>query len=100
MNTEMITAQPGYQTHVPVQSQLVHERKVSFVRKYIFSEDHKMIARQYLITGIIWGILGGAMSIVFRVQLAYPDRSFPWLKEIFGHWAPGGKIDPEFYYAL
>jgi len=78
----------------------IHEHKLNFVRKWIFSEDHKVIAKQYLITGIIWAIIGGGMSVVFRLQLAYPDKSFPWLEDIFGRWAPGGRISPEFYYAL
>jgi cytochrome c oxidase subunit 1 len=78
----------------------MHEHKQNFVTKYIFSQDHKMIAKQYLITGIIWAIIGGGMSVLFRIQLAYPDKSFPWLQDIFGHWAQGGKIQPEFYYAL
>src|ERR1700760_4368554 len=59
-----------------------------------------MIAKQYLVTGIIWAILGGGMSVVFRLQLAYPNASFPILEDIFGKWARGGHIQPEFYYAL
>ena len=96
----MIISPSGEQSQSPAQSQTVHEHKLNFVTKYIFSQDHKMIAKQYIITGIIWAIIGGAMSLVFRLQLAYPDRSFPWLEDIFGHWAPGGRIQPEFYYAL
>src|ERR1700748_3484988 len=72
----------------------------SFITKYVFSQDHKMIAKQFLITGIIWAFLGGLMSVLFRLQLGYPDQSFPWLEDILGHWAKGGKIQPEFYYAL
>jgi cytochrome c oxidase subunit 1 len=78
----------------------IHEHKQNFVTKYIFSQDHKMIAKQYLITGILWAILGGGMSVIFRLQLGYPEKSFPWLEDIFGHWARGGRIQPEFYYAL
>src|SRR5580698_6979249 len=81
-------------------TETVHEHKPGFIRKYIFSEDHKMIAKQYLFTGIIWAIIGGGMSLIFRFQLAYPDTSFPWLEDIFGRWARGGRIQPEFYYAL
>jgi cytochrome c oxidase subunit 1 len=72
----------------------------SFISKYVFSMDHKMIAKQFLITGIIWAILGGLMSVLFRLQLGFPDATFPWLENILGHWAKGGKIQPEFYYAL
>ncbi len=77
-----------------------HHHHETFISKYIFSMDHKMIAKQFLITGIIWAILGGLMSVLFRLQLGFPDTTFPWLETILGHWAKGGKINPEFYYAL
>jgi cytochrome c oxidase subunit I len=47
---------------------------------YIFSMDHKIIARQFLITGIIWAIIGAAMSVVFRMQLGFPEESLTWIK--------------------
>jgi cytochrome c oxidase subunit I len=74
--------------------------KQSFVAKYIFSTDHKTIGKQFLITGMIWAIIGGLFSVLFRLQLGYPDQSFPILETFFGHWAKGGQIQPEFYYAL
>jgi cytochrome c oxidase subunit 1 len=72
----------------------------SFVSKYIFSQDHKMIGKQFLITGIIWAIIGGLFSVLFRLQLGFPGQSFPILETFFGNWAKGGTIQPEFYYAL
>jgi cytochrome c oxidase subunit 1 len=77
-----------------------HHHKQSFVTKYIFSQDHKTIAKQFLITGIIWAVIGALFSVLFRLQLGYPDESFPILETVFGKWAPGGRISPEFYYAL
>jgi len=74
--------------------------KETFVSKYIFSMDHKTIGKQFLITGIIWAIIGGLFSVLFRLQLGYPDQSFPILETFFGKWAKGGQIQPEFYYAL
>ncbi len=74
--------------------------KETFISKYVFSMDHKTIAKQFLITGIIWAIIGGLFSVLFRLQLGYPDQSFPILETFFGHWAKGGQIQPEFYYAL
>lgn len=74
--------------------------KETFISKYIFSMDHKTIGKQFLITGIIWAIVGGLFSVLFRLQLGYPDQSFPILETFFGHWAKGGQIQPEFYYAL
>jgi len=72
----------------------------TFITKYIFSQDHKTIAKQFLVTGIIWAFIGGLFSVVFRLQLGYPEATFPILEDFFGHWAKGGKIQPEFYYAL
>ena len=78
----------------------VHHHHETFITKYVFSQDHKMICKQFLITGIIWAILGASMSVLFRLQLGYPDATFPFLEDILGKWAKGGKIQPEFYYAL
>jgi cytochrome c oxidase subunit 1 len=72
----------------------------SFITKYIFSQDHKMISKQYMVTGIIWAMIGGFFSVIFRLQLGFPDQTFPFLEDIFGHWAKGGRLDTEFYYAL
>jgi cytochrome c oxidase subunit 1 len=77
-----------------------HHHEDSFISKYVFSQDHKMIAKQFLITGMIWAIIGGLFSVLFRLQLGYPDMTFPFLEDIFGKWAQGGKISPDFYYAL
>lgn len=77
-----------------------HHHHETFITKYVFSQDHKMIAKQFLITGMVWAVLGGLMSVLFRLQLGYPDATFPWLEDILGKWAKGGRITPEAYYAL
>ena len=78
-----------------------HHHHQSFITKYVFSMDHKMICKQFLITGMIWAIIGGLMSVLFRLQLGYPDAHFQILEDIFGKtWAKDGQIQPEFYYAL
>ena len=77
-----------------------HHHHETFITKYVFSQDHKMIAKQFLVTGIIWAVIGGLFSVIFRFQLGYPESTFPFLEDLLGHWAKGGKIDPEFYYAL
>src|SRR5688500_4240794 len=78
----------------------VHHHKETFITKYIFSQDHKTIGKQFLITGIIWAIIGGLFSVLFRLQLGFPEQTFPILETFFGRWAKGGVIQPEFYYAL
>src|SRR6476620_1138628 len=77
-----------------------HHHKQSFITKYIFSQDHKTIAKQFLITGIMWAVIGALFSVLFRLQLGYRDETFPFLETVFGKWAAGGRINPEFYYAL
>jgi cytochrome c oxidase subunit I len=78
-----------------------HHHHQSFIRKYIFSEDHKTIAKQFLITGIFWAIVGAALSVLFRIQLGYPDADLTWMKPLLGKWiTENGQIAPEFYNAL
>ncbi len=78
-----------------------HEHHDNWITKYIFSQDHKMIAKQYLITAIFWALIGGGMSLVFRIQLGFPDADIGWLQPFFGKWiTSSGKLDPEFYLAL
>ena len=77
----------------------------NFITHYIFSQDHKIIAKQFLITGIFWAIIGAGMSIIFRLQLGFPEESLAWLKPLLGKWitvneAGIGTLDPQFYYAL
>lgn len=94
--------------HVPQETAVSHgyhdehheHHKETFISKYIFSMDHKTIGKQFLITGMVWAIIGGLFSVLFRLQLGYPGQSFPILETFFGHWAKGGQIQPEFYYAL
>jgi cytochrome c oxidase subunit I len=55
------------------------------ILKYIWSTDHKMIAMQYMFTGMFMAIVGGFMAYVFRMQLAFPGLSVPG----FGVVSPG-----------
>lgn len=77
-----------------------HHHKENFFTKYIFTMDHKMIGKQFLITGMIMGIVGVMMSMLFRLELAYPEQSFPILEFFLGKWAPDGVMDPNIYLAL
>ena len=74
--------------------------KETFLTKYVFSQDHKMIAKQFLITGIIMAVIAMGLSILFRLQLAWPEKDFPILETFLGKWAEGGRIKPDFYLAL
>tara|TARA_B110000483_G_scaffold239309_1_gene317562 strand:+ start:2255 stop:4054 length:1800 start_codon:yes stop_codon:yes gene_type:complete len=78
-----------------------HHHSEPFITKYLFSQDHKMIAKQFLITGTIMAFVGMIMSLLFRLQLAWPGESFGILNFFLGDkWAPEGVLDPNMYLAL
>ena len=95
MNGATITSSP------PQAEVEVHAHKENFVQKYIFSTDHKTIAKQFLISGIVWAVIGVFLSVVFRLQLGFPEAQLTLLRPIFGDWiTAAGKIDSEYYLAL
>lgn len=59
-----------------------------------------MISKQFLITAIIMGFIGMALSMLFRLQLGWPGESFGILETVLGKWAEGGILDPNMYLAL
>src|SRR5690554_3104879 len=76
------------------------EHKETFFIKHVFAMDHKTIAKQFLVTGIIWAVIGGLFSVLFRLQLSWPDETWPVLEMIFSNWFDAGKMTTEAYYAL
>lgn len=78
-----------------------HHEKESFVTKYIFSQDHKMISKQFLITAIFMAIVAMMLSVFFRLQLGWPGESFGILNTFLGDkWAPDGILDRSMYLSL
>ena len=76
-----------------------HAPPKSFVGKYLFSTDHKIIGIQFLFSSLIWFAVGGLLALAVRWQLAWPWSDMP----IFGPLLfveEGGKISPEFYNML
>src|ERR1017187_8226356 len=78
-----------------------HHHEESFISKYVFSMDHKMIARQFLVTAIFMAFAAMVMSTLFRLQIAWPDEKFAVMNWLLGDkWALGGKMSPEIYLGL
>jgi cytochrome c oxidase subunit 1 len=78
-----------------------HHHEETFISKYIFSQDHKMIGRQFLVTAIFMAVVAMMMSIFFRLQLAWPGEKFAILNAFLGDkWAPEGVLDKNMYLAL
>jgi len=71
MATHPAEAGAGHDAHA-------HHAEQSFFQKYVFSTDHKMIAMQYLFTGMAMAVVGGFFSYVFRMQMAYPGADVPF----------------------
>src|SRR5215831_10906748 len=73
-----------------------HEAPRGFIRKYIFSLDHKVIGIQYCMLALVAALIGMTLSVLMRLQLAYPNQEFGFLKWLF----PNGTISPEMYLSL
>ncbi|MBL7890052.1 MAG: cbb3-type cytochrome c oxidase subunit I [Bacteroidia bacterium] len=78
-----------------------HHHEEHWVTKYVFSMDHKVISRQFLITAVIMAVLAMIMSILFRLQLAWPGEKFAIINWMLGDkWGKDGILDPGMYMAL
>src|SRR5436189_2166041 len=74
--------------------------ELGFVRKYVFSTDHKIIGIQYLITAMAMAVVGGLLSMLMRYQLAWPTSLSPLMAKIFPIAYNGGVMEPGFYISL
>ena len=59
-----------------------HEAPKGFIRKYVFSLDHKVIGIQYWCLALFAAFVGMSLSVLMRLQLAYPNQEFGFLKLI------------------
>ena len=78
----------------------VHAAPTGFIWKYVFSLDHKIIGLQYYFLALIAVFLGMALSIIFRLRLAWPTEQWPLLAKIFPAGFEGGPMLPEFYLSM
>ena len=78
-----------------------HHHEENFISKYIFSQDHKMIGKQFLMTAVFMGLVAMMLSILFRIQLAWPGESSDFLSFFLGEkWAPNGVLKEDMYLGL
>jgi cytochrome c oxidase subunit 1 len=77
-----------------------HHPQLGFVRKYIFSTDHKIIGIQYLITAMAMAVIGGLLSMLMRYQLGWPTTLSPNMAKLFPIAYNGGVMEPGFYISL
>ena len=72
-------------TAVQTDTNAEHHEELSFLYKYILPTDHKIIAMQYIFTGMIMAVIGGYFAYAFRMQLAFPGELVP----LYGLVGPG-----------
>ena len=77
-----------------------HPAPTGFIRKYIFSLDHKVIGIQYIMLALAAVIVGMLMSLLMRLNLSWPGTKWSILGTLFPGGAPGGVMNPEFYLSL
>jgi cytochrome c oxidase subunit I len=91
MTTSAVAASHGAHAHLDDRT---------FIKKYVFSTDHKIIGIQFLFLSLFFLAIGGLLAMVIRWQLGFPGQTMPlpgiWPKTM----APGGVVLPEFYTAL
>src|SRR5256884_3527932 len=77
-----------------------HEPPKGFIRKYIFSLDHKVIGIQYILLALAAVLVGMTMSVLMRMNLSWPGTKWPIMGTLFPTGAPNGIMTPEFYLSL
>jgi len=61
-----------------------HAAPTGFIRKYVFSLDHKVIGLQYYFLALVAVFVGMFLSLFMRIHLVWPEANLPW----FGHMKP------------
>ena len=97
----MATVSPAIGAHDHADDHSHGHHEPSFISKYVFSIDHKVIGIQFLVTTMMMMMVGGALALAVRWQLAFPWGSMPIVGKLFGLFQnEGGQISPEFYTML
>jgi cytochrome c oxidase subunit 1 len=77
-----------------------HQAPTGFIRKYVFSTDHKVIGKQYYFLALFSVFVGMILSWLVRIHLVWPNVSIPGLQAMSSAGAPGGVMTPEYYLSL
>src|SRR5437773_1632273 len=77
-----------------------HQAPTGFIRRYIFSLDHKVIGIQYYFLALFSVFLGMGLSVLMRYHMVYPDAKVSWFEKLWPTGAAGGIMTPELYLSL
>src|ERR1017187_5248033 len=79
---------------------LAHQAPQGFIRKYVFSLDHKVIGIQYYFLGLFSVFLGMSLSLLMRFHMVNPEAKVSWFAHLWPTSAAGGMMSPELYLSL
>src|SRR5260370_17027886 len=77
-----------------------HRAPTSFIRKHVFSLDHKVIGKQYYALALAAALIGMVLSWIMRIHLGWANAAIPGLPPLYPNGAPGGVLTPEYYLQL
>src|SRR5277367_4602367 len=78
----------------------LHAPPTSFIRKHVFSLDHKVIGKQYYALALFAALCGMVLSWMMRIHLGWEKAAIPGLQLLSKTGAPGGVMTPEYYLQL
>jgi cytochrome c oxidase subunit 1 len=82
------------------QAHAAHAGPTGFIRKHVFSLDHKVIGKQYYGLALLAAIIGMFLSWVMRIHLGWTNFAIPGLHLLSKNGAPGDVMTPEYYLQL
>jgi len=77
-----------------------HHQPTTFIRKHVFSLDHKVIGKQYYALALLAALIGMVLSWMMRIHLGWTNAAIPGLQLLSKNGAPGGVMTPEYYLQL
>jgi cytochrome c oxidase subunit 1 len=77
-----------------------HGAPTSFIRKHVFSIDHKVIGKQYYALALVAAVVGMFLSWLMRIHLGWGNFAIPGLHLLSSTGAPGDVMTPEYYLQL
>src|SRR3989442_10574687 len=74
------------------------EHRLGFIQRYIFSQDHKIIGIQYMMTSLFMAVVGGVLAMLIRMELGWPGGHFGVARWLFsGGFRAHGAPEPHFF---
>jgi cytochrome c oxidase subunit I len=82
------------------EAHIAHHAPTGFIRKWVFSLDHKVIGIQYYFLALFSVFIGMFLSLVMRYHMVFPDAKVALFEKLWPTGAAGGQMTPELYLSL